>query len=103
VVPFGRDITGDLALAESREWLCANGIGGFAMGPAALQGQWGPSGCTRFPRPLGRHIGAYGVGSLGEVFDGEPPHLPRGHPFQAWTMAEMRRAWAELGPRGRSG
>jgi len=52
---------------------------------------------------LGRHIGAYGVGSLGEVFDGEPPHLPRGCPFQAWTVAETLRAWTELGPLGRPG
>jgi hypothetical protein len=27
---WGREICGDLGLAESREWLCANGIGGFA-------------------------------------------------------------------------
>jgi hypothetical protein len=32
---LGRDITGDLDLSESREWLCANGIGGFAMGTVA--------------------------------------------------------------------
>jgi len=35
VLPFGRDITGDFALAESREWLCTNGIGGFASGTLA--------------------------------------------------------------------
>jgi predicted glycogen debranching enzyme len=32
---FGREITGTLALAESREWLCANGLGGFASGTVA--------------------------------------------------------------------
>jgi predicted glycogen debranching enzyme len=32
---WGREICGDLALAESREWLCANGIGGFASGTVA--------------------------------------------------------------------
>ena len=34
-VDFGREITGDLAAAESREWLCTNGIGGFASGTVA--------------------------------------------------------------------
>ena len=29
---WGREICGDLAVAESREWLCTNGIGGFASG-----------------------------------------------------------------------
>ena len=32
---FGRELCGDLALAESREWLVTNGIGGFASGTIA--------------------------------------------------------------------
>src|SRR5712692_6149848 len=35
MLDFGREITGDLAAAERREWLCANGIGGFASGTVA--------------------------------------------------------------------
>src|SRR5712692_1948094 len=35
VVDFGRDICGDLAVAESREWLVTNGIGGYAFGTIA--------------------------------------------------------------------
>ena len=34
-VQFGREILGSLELAESREWLVTNGIGGFASGTAA--------------------------------------------------------------------
>jgi len=34
-VQFGREILGDLELAEIREWLVTNGIGGFASGTAA--------------------------------------------------------------------
>jgi predicted glycogen debranching enzyme len=34
-VQFGREILGNLDLAESREWLVTNGIGGFASGTAA--------------------------------------------------------------------
>ena len=34
-VQFGREILGDLQLAESREWLVTNGLGGFASGTAA--------------------------------------------------------------------
>jgi predicted glycogen debranching enzyme len=34
-VQFGREILGNLELAESREWLVTNGIGGFASGTAA--------------------------------------------------------------------
>lgn len=35
VVCFGREICGDLAEAEAREWLVTNGIGGFASGTIA--------------------------------------------------------------------
>jgi len=35
VIDFGRDICGDLAAAEAREWLVTNGIGGFACGTLA--------------------------------------------------------------------
>ena len=34
-VQFGREILGNLELAETREWLVTNGIGGFASGTAA--------------------------------------------------------------------
>jgi predicted glycogen debranching enzyme len=35
VVDFGREIIGDLAEAEQREWLVTNGLGGFACGTVA--------------------------------------------------------------------
>ncbi|HET8922025.1 MAG TPA: amylo-alpha-1,6-glucosidase [Candidatus Acidoferrum sp.] len=34
-IQFGREICGDLAAAESREWLVTNGIGGYASGTVA--------------------------------------------------------------------
>ena len=35
MVDWGREICGALGIAESREWLCANGIGGYASGTVA--------------------------------------------------------------------
>ena len=35
LIQFGRAITGDLPAAERREWLCTNGLGGFASGTVA--------------------------------------------------------------------
>jgi len=35
MIDWGREICGDLAVAERREWLCTNGIGGFASGTVA--------------------------------------------------------------------
>jgi len=34
-VECGREVCGRLGVVESREWLCANGIGGFASGTVA--------------------------------------------------------------------
>jgi glycogen debranching enzyme len=36
------------------------------------------------------------VGSIAEIFDGEPPHPPRGALAQAWSVAETLRAWSAL-------
>ncbi|NWG10747.1 glycogen debranching enzyme N-terminal domain-containing protein [Candidatus Bathyarchaeota archaeon] len=36
-----------------------------------------------------------GLGVIGEVFDGEPPHIPRGCIAQAWSIAEPFRAYVE--------
>ncbi len=46
--------------------------------------------------PLGSQIGALGLGTLGEIFDGDPPHTPRGCIAQAWTVGEILRAWSEI-------
>ena len=35
MIGWGRESSGDLPVAERREWLCANGIGGFASGTIA--------------------------------------------------------------------
>ena len=45
---------------------------------------------------LGREIDAYGLGTLPEIADGDPPHAPRGAIAQAWTVGEVLRAWMEL-------
>ena len=41
-------------------------------------------------------IGIYGVGTLGEIFDGDAPFTPNGCIAQAWTVAEVLRVWAAL-------
>ena len=36
-----------------------------------------------------------GLGNVSEIFDGEPPHTPRGCVAQAWSIAEPLRAYVE--------
>lgn len=43
--------------------------------------------------PLLQHVWDAGLGSISEIFDGDPPHLPKGTISQAWSVAEVLRAW----------
>ena len=45
----------------------------------------------RFLDPLLRQLETRGMGHLPELADGEPPHRPRGCPFQAWSLGEALR------------
>jgi predicted glycogen debranching enzyme len=47
----------------------------------------------RFLRPIGDHLYDAGLGQVSEIFDGDPPHLPRGCPAQAWSVATILDAW----------
>ncbi len=36
------------------------------------------------------------VGSIAEIFDGDPPHAPKGALAQAWSVSEALRVWWEI-------
>ncbi len=44
-----------------------------------------------FLAPLLSRLNIAGLGHLGEIADGDPPHRPRGCPFQAWSVGELLR------------
>ena len=45
----------------------------------------------RFVAPLLAHLRVAGLGHVSEIADAEPPHTPRGCPFQAWSLGELLR------------
>ena len=45
---------------------------------------------------LMHHLSEWGVGSVSETADGDPPHGGTGCPFQAWSVAETLRVWRRL-------
>ncbi|HEU4996038.1 MAG TPA: amylo-alpha-1,6-glucosidase [Gemmatimonadaceae bacterium] len=53
------------------------------------------TGGRRFLKGLVGHLTEFGVGSIAEVFDAEPPFTPRGCIAQAWSVAEVLRCWAK--------
>jgi predicted glycogen debranching enzyme len=46
--------------------------------------------------PVRDHLLEGCVGSVSEIFDGDAPHRPRGCFAQAWSVAEVLRAWRAL-------
>ena len=46
--------------------------------------------------PIEAHLRDAGLGQISEIFDGDPPHTPRGCPAQAWSVACVLEAWWKL-------
>jgi predicted glycogen debranching enzyme len=53
---------------------------------------------ARFLAPLMAHLDIAGLGHVSEIADAEPPHTPRGCPFQAWSLGELLRLDRRLAP-----
>ncbi len=76
-------------------------VWGWLIGPyvAAHLRVYGDKAASRaLLYPLIRHLNERTAGSLSEVFDGDPPHEARACFAQAWTVAEVLRAWALTTP-----
>ena len=56
-----------------------------------------PEVCKSFLEPMSHHLWGGCVGNMSEIFDGDAPFVARGAFAQAWTVAEVLRAWAMVG------
>jgi len=69
---------------------------GWLIGPfvlAHLRVYNNPSVAQSFLEPFAAHLRTHGLGTAAEIFDGDAPFTPRGCIAQAWTVAEILRAW----------
>ncbi|WP_121968317.1 amylo-alpha-1,6-glucosidase [Leptolyngbya sp. BC1307] len=66
-------------------------IGPFVQ--AHLKVYQDPAAARSLLMPLAHHLRTGCVGTLSEIFDGDPPYLPRGAYAQAWSVAEVLRLW----------
>jgi predicted glycogen debranching enzyme len=74
-------------------------VWGWLLGPFALahyRVYQDPAMAQSFLEPLGRSVASAGLGTLGEIYSGDPPFSPGGAIAQAWTVAEVARAWQFL-------
>ena len=66
-------------------------LGPFAL--AHLRAYNDPAQAASYLDPVANHLKVHGVGSISEIFDGDAPFTPRGCIAQAWSVAEVLRAW----------
>ena len=70
----------------------------WLMGPfvtAHLRVYQDPEQARSFLIPMLHHMADYGVGSVSDIFDGDPPFTPRGCIAKAWSVGELLRACQE--------
>jgi len=74
-------------------------VWGWLLGPFALA-WWrlhrDPATALAFLEPIAHHLHAECAGTVSEIFDGDPPFTPRGCFAQAWSVAEVLRAWTDI-------
>jgi len=56
-----------------------------------------PALARTYIAPLADALDGYGIGTLGEIFDGDAPHAPCGTIAQAWSVAELIAALGLVG------
>jgi 4-alpha-glucanotransferase len=71
-------------------------LGPWALAHYRVHGD--AAAAQRFLEPIGDHLADAGLGQVSEIFDGDPPHTPRGCPAQAWSVACVLEAWWRLEP-----
>lgn len=69
-------------------------LGPFALAYARVYND--PDKAIQFLQPIAYHLTTAGLGSISEIFEGDPPFQPKGCIAQAWSVAEVLRAWVEI-------
>jgi len=69
-------------------------LGHWAMAHYRVHGDAAAAQCRL--EPIADHLCDAGLGHVSEIFEGDAPHLPRGCPAQAWSVACTLEAWWRL-------
>ena len=71
-------------------------VWGWLLGPfvqAHLRVYNNAQTAASFFTSISHHLQAHGLGTVGEIFDADPPFAPRGCIAQAWTVGGILEAW----------
>lgn len=85
----GTQAARDAAYHQGTVWAWL--LGPFVLAHLRVYGD--PQRAFTFIEPMAQHLFAAGLGTISEIFEGEAPFIPRGAFAQAWSVAEVLRAW----------
>ncbi len=66
-------------------------LGAFAEGMFRIHGKSALSLIERLYQGFEEDMIVHGIGTISEIYDGDPPHYPNGAVSQAWSVAELLR------------
>ena len=66
-------------------------LGHFAEGYLRIHGSAGVGLIEKIYNGFEEDMVIHGIGSISEIYDGDPPHHPNGTVSQAWSVAELLR------------
>ena len=66
-------------------------LGHFAEGYLRIHGKSGIDFIKKIYNGFEEDMVIHGIGSVSEIYDGDPPHHPKGAVSQAWSVAELLR------------
>lgn len=66
-------------------------LGHFVEGYLRIHGKQGVTFVNSLFRGFESTLFEHGIGTISEIYDGDPPHRPRGAISQAWSVAELLR------------
>ncbi|HEY0077363.1 MAG TPA: amylo-alpha-1,6-glucosidase [Pyrinomonadaceae bacterium] len=91
----GDSLSRDGAYHQGTVWAWL--IGPFVTAYLKIHGETteGRARASRLLEGFRRHLCEAGLGQISEIFDGDPPHTPRGCIAQAWSVAELLRVSIE--------
>ncbi|HSZ25443.1 MAG TPA: amylo-alpha-1,6-glucosidase, partial [Cytophagaceae bacterium] len=70
-------------------------LGPYITAKIRLEGDTGKMAVERLLNSFQYHFSDAGIGTISEIFDGDAPHYPKGCIAQAWSVAEVLRAYLE--------
>jgi glycogen debranching enzyme len=85
----GNQLQRDRAYHQGTVWPWL--MGHFAEGYLKLHGKAGKKFVQKLIQSFDGVMNQYGIGTVAEIYDGDPPHRPKGAISQAWSIGELLR------------